>query len=217
MSEPGVPTSIEDLHARYDRLITWAIRRSSRTRLDPDQLQDFRQQVYLRVMERDYLSRCRKYYETHEGNFSTSLFTLVRNVVLTSKKRQHADPLLLAAPFRRSGRTSDRDLVDNPLEQALPPVPSAASALEAKNALDVIATRLKSRRRRTPIKSILDAAVVHGLHSKTLAAATGADASTVRHYLVAIRAEARRLESSCTAGTKSEATSTPSADPRSTP
>lgn len=215
MSEAGVPTSIEELHDRYDRLITWAIRRSSRVRLDPDQLQDFRQQVYLRVMERDYLERCRKYYETHEGNFSTSLFTLVRNVVITRRRRSTRDPLALRQIPYAGSRSEEVRLELDLLDQHAT-APSPAGPVEARNTLDVIAKRLKSRRRRTPIRKILDAAVVHGLHSKTLAAATGADASTVRHYLVAIRAEARRLESPCTAATKSEGTPLPLDAPLST-
>jgi hypothetical protein len=215
MTEAGVPATIQDLYDRYDRLITWTIHRASYKKLDPERIQDLRQQVYVRIMERDYLSTCRTYYETHTGRFSSSLCTLVRNLVLSARSRQESDPLAHVDDVYAPHRGSER-VPEDPMEYVLP-IPSHEGATEARNLLDVVGRRLDASKRRTSVRKVIETALATGdLHSKRLADATGANASTVRHYLVSIRAEVRRLgDSSCrTAATKSAPTSSGPESPR---
>jgi DNA-directed RNA polymerase specialized sigma24 family protein len=76
---------MDELVDRYGRLITWAIKLtadSKSVRLSPEDVEDAYQHVLVRVWEQDFLTRCRAYYATHEGRFSTSLKTLTVRATL---------------------------------------------------------------------------------------------------------------------------------------
>jgi DNA-directed RNA polymerase specialized sigma24 family protein len=198
MVDSGVPATVEELHARYDRLILSVIQRTNRS-LSEDEIQDFRQTVYLRILKYDFLGKCRAYYATHEGKFATSLWRLVRNVVYQRHEQNRSDPLAYAVGLSDPPvPASDRVLVRRPPASAgLPSVRSPERAVEARDILAQIGARLASPKRRTQVSDLLGAAVETGLHSGRLARVLGANPSTVRYYLVAVRAEARRLEKPC--------------------
>lgn len=202
MNDAGVPATVEDLYDRYDRLITWAIYRTSCRKLTTDQVQDLRQQVYLQVLERNYLTTCQTFYQTHTGKFSSSLYVLVRNLVIHRFDRQRADVLgpakrqhTAAYSHMKDGRPQSIDRWDD-AHSIFGVSPSPEGPVEARNLLDVIGCRLDRSKRRSSVRALIEAALNAGgdLHSQRLAEAVGANASTVRHYLVSMRAEARRLE-----------------------
>jgi DNA-directed RNA polymerase specialized sigma24 family protein len=188
MTDAGVPVDAQDLFERYDRDITQAIKRSSGRRLDEDDVAEFRQQVYLRIMEYRALERSRVYYATHPGHFLGYLRTIVRHVVWKRAERGRADPLY---------ETHSTALPEGEVEAAWAAVRDHGPALEAADLLERASRNLESPRRRTPVRAVLDAARVHGLHSQRLAEVTGGNASAIRHSLVAIRAEIRKLGGPC--------------------
>lgn len=204
MDDSGVPESVEELHERYDKLIVWAIRRTRCVR--EHEIDEFRQQVYLRVLERDFLARCRAYYATHPGRFSSSLTVLVRNEVYRRAEKIKSDPMAGAVGFASEYEpvVTSWERLGGPwaTQPKTPLVPSHERAVEARDILAQIGRRLTSPKRHTQITDVLDTAVEHGLHSGHLAQVLGTNPSTIRYYLVTIRAEARRLEQSCTATTK---------------
>lgn len=213
MSDAGVPNTMEELVERYDRLITWVIRRTNRGTLDEDTVQDLRQKVYLRIMQVDYLGRCRHYYTTHTGKFTNSLAKLVRNVVYGRYEKAKTDPLARAGSLSEQDRPAPRGRLP-PSAKALP-VESHERAIEARDVLTALGRRLDSPRSSIRTPQLLDAALTHGLHSGTLAAVLGANASTVRFHIYKVRAEARRLEGSCRTTTTKSASRSTARRPRS--
>jgi len=211
MCAANVPTTVQELVERYDRLILWGIHRTAGVRLTEDEVQDIRQQVYVRIIERDFLGRCRVYYATHEGKFSTSLTTFVRNVTLNIRDAEQRDPLRLAAATRAQREDDDRVQAD--LDQ-LAMIDPELRNLETRDFLASIAARLEARPGeppRVPARVILQLAIEHGLHSQVLAEHTGVHSSTIRHYLQNIRAVAHslRMESPCTPGNTTRSTPLP--------
>ena len=80
----GVPRDVEQVDQRYRALITSTIYRVTRgfsTRLDEDEVDDVVQHVYLKMLERNFLSRCQTYLDAHpDKSFTVSLITFVRNL-----------------------------------------------------------------------------------------------------------------------------------------
>lgn len=93
-----IPVDMDDLVVRYGRLITYVIRYTVPHHLSPEDLQDLQQDVLVRVLQTDYLSRCRVYAATvTDYSFSASLRELVKNAALKYLRRRHAamrDPML---------------------------------------------------------------------------------------------------------------------------
>lgn len=192
---PMVPESVEELHAQYDRLILSAIQRTNR-QLTEEQIEDFRQIVYLRVLKYDFLAKCRAYYATNPGKFITSLYRLVRNVVFQGYRQAEYDPLTQAASIDEPPTAAARH-GKRVVPGLLYKTRSHEHAIEARDILVQIGRRLASPKRRTQVADLLTAATEHGLHSGQLAHVLNANPSTIRVCLVAVRAEARRLEKPC--------------------
>lgn len=216
MVDAGVPGTMEELVERYDRLITWVIHKTNRGALDDDTVQELRQKVYLRIMQVSYLDRCRTYYATHTGKFSSSLSQLVRNVVYGRYDKARTDPMARATSIEADPYEGHLDLFDveqSRIHRRLK-VDSHERAIEARDALAALGRRLDSPRASIRTPQLLDAAVAHGLHSGTLAKVLGANPSTVRFHIYKVRAEARRLEGSCRTTTTKSASPSASARKR---
>lgn len=138
VDEHGVPADMETLVAQYEPFIKWAIHRYTRRPLSPPEVEDARQQVYERMLRYDYLSRCREYYATHPGRFTTSLSTLIRNL-LTSRVK--ADPLAGAISLDARQPGGKRVLPERIERDSK--ADRAAAKLEAKIRVDQVTTRLR--------------------------------------------------------------------------
>lgn len=93
MADRHVPASIDELVARWDRFITSTIYRVSGGHVRVDDLPDLKQSVYLRVIETDYLARCRALIGERGGSFSTYLFMLTRSVLVNIFAKNTRNPL----------------------------------------------------------------------------------------------------------------------------
>lgn len=86
-----IPADMDDLVARYGRLITYVIRCVVPHHLSPEDLQDLQQDVLVRVLQTDYLSRCRTYAATVDTySFAASLRELTKNAALKYLRHRHA-------------------------------------------------------------------------------------------------------------------------------
>ena len=79
MSAACVPQTMQELVEQYDPLIWWTINRVNPQMAREDR-EDLKQDVYARIIQRDFLTTSAKYYKTRPGKFSTSLVQLVRNL-----------------------------------------------------------------------------------------------------------------------------------------
>jgi RNA polymerase sigma factor (sigma-70 family) len=90
----SVPETFDQLIEQYQPFVLWAIRRVSRGQVRPDDLDDLKQQVYLRCHEKDYLARCRTLIAARgTGQFSTYLYFLVRSVCINQFIKNTRSPL----------------------------------------------------------------------------------------------------------------------------
>jgi|PlaIllAssembly_1097288.scaffolds.fasta_scaffold03235_5 DNA-directed RNA polymerase specialized sigma24 family protein len=177
----NVPSSVEELVADYDRFVFWSLRKFAGRFLDEDELLDLRQMVYVRVIERDFLSRCRAYYEVHEGRFITSLSALVRNVLYSYWKRRRSDPLRNA-----------RSIEDY---RTQPSLFRFEGRIEAADVIDKLGRRLFSLHRDVQIHEVLAAALAVGDPCpRDIAIHLGMNPSTVRSHMAAARRAARRTD-----------------------
>ena len=107
-----IPATLDEFDRRYSRLVTYSIRRVSRGRVKPQDLDDLRQLVYIRIWQKNYLDRCRVLIAERHGTvaFTTLIFWLVRSVCVNQFAKNLRNPLnhalRLADP--RDARTSRR-------------------------------------------------------------------------------------------------------------
>lgn len=190
MNDAGVPESVEELHARYDRLIAWEINRATRRRLQPEEVDDLRQQVYLRVVNYNFLDRCRVYYASHEGRFSNSLLQLVRNLTNSELSSRTRNPLFLSQsaplPQREDGEEPD-------VLAGIPYCDRHEEALLARDALQRLGRRLDRPRQTVRTSAILREALTTGLRSVEIAQSLKTRPGTVRSHLHDVRREAARM------------------------
>lgn len=83
------PRTVDELVAQYDRFITGCIFKVSRGHVRPDDVEDLRQQILLRVHERKYL----KNYDPKKGSFNSYLYWLIRSVVVNQFEANVRNPL----------------------------------------------------------------------------------------------------------------------------
>jgi len=88
------PQTIPELIDQYDRFITGCIYRISKGHVRPDDMDDLRQQILLRVHERKYLAK----YDASKGAFNTYLYWLIRSVVVNQFEANERNPLNTAIP-----------------------------------------------------------------------------------------------------------------------
>lgn len=93
MADRHVPADFDELISKWDRFITSTIYRVSSGHVRPDDLLDLKQSVYLRIVETDYLERCRKLIGERGGSFSTYLFMLVRSVLVNIFDKNSRSPV----------------------------------------------------------------------------------------------------------------------------
>lgn len=86
----GVPATVEDLIGRYERYIEGCIRKIGRGRVAQQDMEDYKQEILLRVLEKD----CIQKYDASKATFPTYLFTFVRTIVINRYERQRRDPLV---------------------------------------------------------------------------------------------------------------------------
>lgn len=92
MATYSAPATFDDFVKQYDHFITVTIYRVSRGAVRSSELEDLKQAVYTRVIEKDYLSG----YSAERGSFSTYLFWLIRSVVVNQFDRNTRNPLNMA-------------------------------------------------------------------------------------------------------------------------
>lgn len=189
MNQSGVPESVEALVSGYDRLITWEINRVTRGRLQGHEVDDLRQQVYLRVVEKDFLGRCRAYYADTEGRFSTSLVRLVRNVAINQLAANTRNPL--QRPLRHAVCT-DSGMEVNPLDR-LAHCDRHEAALLARDTIEYLGAQLDNPQQKVLASAVLRAAIDHGPRSVEIAEELHTRPGTVRFYLHRARKAARTL------------------------
>jgi len=94
MHDGSVPATFDDFLTHYAHFVRWCINRISKGQTRPDDLPDLTQKVYLRVWEKDFLSRCRVLIaERGVGKFSTYLYMLVRSVLVNEYRANSRNPL----------------------------------------------------------------------------------------------------------------------------
>lgn len=177
----NVPDTVEELVSDYDRFVFWSLRRFGGRVLAEDEVEDLRQMVYIRIIEKDFLSRCRIYYETHEGRFITSLSALVRNVLYNYWDHRRIDAL-----------HESRCLDDY---RTLPSLVRFEGRIEAADLIDKLGRRLFSLHREVQISEVFAAALAVGDPCpRDIALHLGMNASTVRSHMAAARRAARRSD-----------------------
>lgn len=92
------PRTIAELIEQYDRFITGCIFKISKGHVRPDDIDDLRQQILLRVHERQYLKK----YNPSKGAFNTYLYWLIRSVVVNQFESNQRNPLNTAIPVIES-------------------------------------------------------------------------------------------------------------------
>jgi len=119
------PRTMDELIAQYDRFITGCIFKVSRGHVRPDDVEDLRQQILLRVHERKYL----KSYDPKKGSFNSYLYWLIRSVVVNQFESNVRNPLNTAMGVVESSFDSEdvpdgylvleafRDAVDDGFER----------------------------------------------------------------------------------------------------
>lgn len=100
------PRTISELIDQYDRFITGCIYKISKGHVRPDDMDDLRQQILLRVHERQYLKK----YNPTKGSFNTYLYWLIRSVVVNQFESNERNPLNTAIPVIETSETAE----DNP-------------------------------------------------------------------------------------------------------
>lgn len=187
----GVPATLDDLVQQYERFVIWSILRISRRKVRPEDIPDLVQMVYLRVWQKDYLTRCRQLIEERgTGEFSTYLYLLVRTVCCNyfAYNRRHSLSLATAtlldpreamqtehAP-RRRGRALNPErsaalrpyFVDTEFEQRL----------ETEDALHRLEQYLETTKRGARLSRTLQL-LYEGYSPPEIAAATGLNRSQV--------------------------------------
>lgn len=92
-----VPDTFDEFYNDYDEYIESCIRKISRGYVRPDDIQDLKQQIYERIVEKDYLNRSRTLIsERGEGSFTTYLFALIRSVLANRFDKNTRNPLNMA-------------------------------------------------------------------------------------------------------------------------
>lgn len=197
------PRTIPELIDQYDRFITGCIFRISKGHVRPDDVEDLRQQILLRVHERKYL----KHYDPSKGAFNTYLYWLVRSVVVNQFEANERNPLNLALPVIESAPTDEverpgalvleswRDAVDDSFERI-------ALAKDLADRFEVHLGRLrpwgeaitlpsgvKERRSLALVFRLLR----QSLEVKEIAGALRCSSGSVFGYLKRIRLEARKF------------------------
>lgn len=126
----AVPSSFEEFYTQYDVYVENCIRKISRGYVRPDDIEDLKQQIYFRMVEKDYLNLSRRRIEERgEGSFTTYLFALIRSVLSNRFDKNTRNPLNMAigvietAPEGREETSAlvletYQDLVDEGFEQA---------------------------------------------------------------------------------------------------
>lgn len=97
------PRTIAELIAQYDRFITGCIFKVSKGHVRPDDIDDLRQQILLRVHERNYLQK----YNPSKGSFNTYLYWLIRSVVVNQFESNERNPLNTAIPVVERAERGD--------------------------------------------------------------------------------------------------------------
>jgi hypothetical protein len=89
-----VPDSIESCYDQCDHLITRNIAKVSHGRCSYEDCLDIRQLVYVRMIEKDFLTRSRELYEARGGGcFERSLYHLVKTVTVNFFEHNTCRPL----------------------------------------------------------------------------------------------------------------------------
>lgn len=92
-----VPQTFDEFYRDYDGYIESAIRKISRGYVRPDDIEDLKQQIYFRIIDKDYLNLCRvRIAERGEGSFTTYLFALIRSVLSNGFDKNTRNPLNMA-------------------------------------------------------------------------------------------------------------------------
>ena len=97
------PRTIPELIDQYDRFITGCIFKISKGHVRPDDIEDLRQQILLRVHERKYLKK----YNPSKGSFNTYLYWLIRSVVVNQFESNERNPLNTAIPVVESAEIGE--------------------------------------------------------------------------------------------------------------
>lgn len=92
MATYSAPATFDEFVKQYDHFITVSIYRVSRGSVRSDDLDDLKQAVYARVVEKNYLAG----YAPEKGSFSTYLFWLIRSVVVNQFDKNTRNPLNMA-------------------------------------------------------------------------------------------------------------------------
>ena len=105
----SVPRTMDECVQQYYRFICWAIRRNCRGRVRRDDMPDYLQMIFLRLVEKDCLARAAELIrERGVGMFSTYLYCVVRSVMVNEFRRNAKNPLFLAARFETRERFEER-------------------------------------------------------------------------------------------------------------
>lgn len=97
MTVKQVPATFEEFYDEYDGYIESAIRKISRGYVRPDDVEDLKQAIYFRIVEKDYLNLSRtRIEERGEGSFTTYLFALIRSVLSNGFDKNTRNPLNMA-------------------------------------------------------------------------------------------------------------------------
>lgn len=92
-----VPDTFEEFYAEYDGYIESVIHKMSRGHVRPDDIEDLKQQIYFRIVEKDYLNLARtRIQERGEGSWTTYLFQLCRSVLVNRYDKNTRNPLNMA-------------------------------------------------------------------------------------------------------------------------
>ncbi len=196
------PRTIAELIDQYDRFITGSIFRISKGHVRPDDMEDLRQQILLRIHERNYLKK----YNPSKGAFTTYLYWLIRSVVVNQFQSNERNPLNTAIPVVETsafeGETpgalvleSFRDAVDDSFERIA----------QAKDLADRFEAHLSGFRPWGPAIALPDGSMARrslalvfrlmrqSLEAKEIAAALRCSPSSVFGYFKLIRLEARKF------------------------
>ena len=79
----SVPKSVDELLIGYDGYITGCIKKISRNRLRPEDVQDLKHDIAVRALDKNYLDK----YDAGKAAFTTFLFCLIRTVVINNFER----------------------------------------------------------------------------------------------------------------------------------
>jgi DNA-directed RNA polymerase specialized sigma24 family protein len=92
-----VPKTFDEFYQDYDSYIESAIRKISGGYVRVDDLEDLKQAIYARIVEKDYLELSRtRIRERNEGSFTTYLFALIRSVLVNRFDKNTRNPLNMA-------------------------------------------------------------------------------------------------------------------------